>query len=186
MADAAAQCHYAGETKPGTMKQTTREEPGAHPKHVEGDGRAGGTTERRVDSHSDHGGAIFDDGDASVAVVDKMVKQPSTQHHGNMAKLTACQAQAETDRGALAMAKRARQRCCRPQGRKAASGGSRRNQATRAGWLGAQGVGETIRCFAAIAHALVRWRGLNRAVAAASGKQRTRAAKNGDGAGLIA
>ena len=38
------------------VKQTTREELGAHPDHVEGDGRAGGTTERRFDSHSDHGG----------------------------------------------------------------------------------------------------------------------------------
>ena len=110
MADAAAQCHYAGETKPGTMKQTTREEPGAHPEHVEGDGRARGTTERRVDSHSDHSGASNDDDDAPVAVVDKRVKQLSTKHHGIVAKLTACQARAETDRGALAMAKRARWR----------------------------------------------------------------------------
>jgi len=57
---------------------------------------------------------------------------------------------------------------------------------TTVGWLGAQGVGETIERFAATAQALNRWRGLNGAAAAAAGKQRKRAAKNGDGAGLIA
>ena len=83
MADAVARLRYAGDRRPVTVKQTTWEEPGAHPEHVEGDGRAGGTTESRVDGHSDHSGAIFDDGDAPVAAVDKTVKQPSTQHHGN-------------------------------------------------------------------------------------------------------
>ena len=122
MADTAEQLHYTSETSAVVVKQTAREEPEAHPEHVEGDGRAGGTTDRRVDGHSDHGGAIFDDGDAPVAAVDKTVKQPSTQHHGNMAKLTACQARAETDRGALATAKRARRRYCRPRGRKTSHG----------------------------------------------------------------
>ena len=87
MADTAARQHYAGDRRPVAVKQTTREEPGAHPEHIEGDGRAGGTTDRRVDGHSDYGGAIFDDGDAPVAAVDKMVKQPGTKHHRNKTEL---------------------------------------------------------------------------------------------------
>ena len=55
MADAAARRRYAGDRSPVTLKHTTREELGAHPEHVEGDGRAGGTTERWVDGHSEHG-----------------------------------------------------------------------------------------------------------------------------------
>ena len=69
------------------MKQTTREEPGAHPKHVEGDGRAGGTTERRVDGHNNHGGASNDNGDVLVAAVDKRSNQPVIEHHENKVKL---------------------------------------------------------------------------------------------------
>ena len=57
---------------------------------------------------------------------------------------------------------------------------------TTVGWLGAQGVSKSIERFAAMAQALNRRRGLNGATAAASGKQRKRAAKNGDDAGLIA
>ena len=57
------------------MKQTTQEESGAHPDHVEGDGRAGGTTERRVDGHSDPGGTNNDDCSESVTVMDKLTKQ---------------------------------------------------------------------------------------------------------------
>ena len=123
-----------------------------------------------VDGHHGHSGANNGDGGAPVAAVDKRLIQPSTQHHGNMAKLTACQARAETDCGALAMAKRARRRCCRPRGRKAASGGSRWNQATKVSQLGAQGIGEAIERFATMAQALVRRRGLNGAVVATSGK----------------
>ena len=92
MVDAAARRRYAGETKPGTMKQTTREEPGAHPELDGAKSGVGGSTDMLVDGHSDHGGASNDDGDAPVAAVDKRVNQPSINHHDNMAKLKACQA----------------------------------------------------------------------------------------------
>ena len=62
MADTAARRCYAGETKPKTVKQKAHEEPGAHPDHVEGDGQAGGTTERWVDIHGGHGEAEIVDG----------------------------------------------------------------------------------------------------------------------------
>ena len=87
MADTAARRRYAGDRSPVNLKQTAWEEPGAHPKHVEGDGRAGGTMDRRVDGLCDHGGAIDGDGDFSVTVVDKRSKQSVTERHRNKAKL---------------------------------------------------------------------------------------------------
>ena len=78
---------YVGDRSPIMLKHTAREEPGAHPEHVEGDGRAGGTTDKRVDSHSDHGGASYDDDGAPATVMDKMAKQQGIKHHGIKAKL---------------------------------------------------------------------------------------------------
>ena len=49
MADTAEWLHYADETSAVAVKQTAREVPEAHPEHVEGDGRARGTTDRRID-----------------------------------------------------------------------------------------------------------------------------------------
>ena len=69
------------------VKQTTQEEPGAHPEHVEDDERAGGTTQRQVDGHSDHGDASNGDGGAPVAVMDEMTKQQGVKHHNIKAKL---------------------------------------------------------------------------------------------------
>ena len=69
------------------MKQTTREESGAHPDHVEGDGRAGGTTERRVDGHSDHGGVNHIGNGVQATAVVKRIKQPVIEQHGIKAKL---------------------------------------------------------------------------------------------------
>ena len=106
MADTAARRHYAGETSAVAVKQTALEEPEAHPEHVEGDGRAGGTTDRRVDGRSDHGGAIDGDGDFSVTVVDKMVNQLGTKHHGIVAKLKQDFARSEAHRRAMATVKR--------------------------------------------------------------------------------
>ena len=92
MAATATWLHYAGDRRPVAVKQTTREEPGAHPEHTEAENWTERATEVRVNVHSGHGGANNDDGDAPVAVVDKRVNQPSTKHHGNMVKLKACQA----------------------------------------------------------------------------------------------
>ena len=78
---------YAGKMKPEEVKQTTREEPEAHPEHVEGDGRARGTTERRVDGHNDHGSANHvGDGVLATTVV-KRIKQPVIEQHRIKAKL---------------------------------------------------------------------------------------------------
>ena len=87
MADTMTRRCYAGETSAVAVKQTAREEPEAHTEHVEGDGRAGGTTDRRVDGRSDHSGAIDGDGNFSVTVVDKRSNQPVIERHRNKAKL---------------------------------------------------------------------------------------------------
>ena len=42
---------------------------------------------KQVDVHSNHGGVIFDDGDAPVATMDKTVNQPGTKHHGIVTNL---------------------------------------------------------------------------------------------------
>ena len=144
MAATTVRRHYTGETSAVAVKQIGWEEPEAHPEHVEGDRRAGGTTDRRVDGHSDHGGAIFDDGDAPVAAMDKTVNQSGTKHHGIVAKLKACSSRAETQRRTLSTVMRTRWRYCRPRGRKRRIVSSRRSQVTRAGWLGAQGLGGAV------------------------------------------
>jgi len=82
----ARQC-YASDRRSLALKQTTREEPGAYLEHVEGDERAGGTTERRVDGHSDHDG-VNHVGDSVLAIaVVKRIKQPVIEQHGIKAKL---------------------------------------------------------------------------------------------------
>ena len=81
MAGTAARRRYAGETKPKTVKQKIQEESGAHPDHVEGDGQAGGTTERWVDVHGGHGEAgVVDDGEPATAV-GKTTKQQRIKYH---------------------------------------------------------------------------------------------------------
>ena len=81
MADTAARRRYTGETKLKTVKQKIQEESGAHPDHVEGDGQAGGTTERWVDVHGCHGKVeIVDDGEP-VTAVGKTTKQQRIKYH---------------------------------------------------------------------------------------------------------
>ena len=75
MVDATARRRYADDRRPVTVKQRVQEGPVAHPDHVEGDGRAGGTTERRVDGHSDHGGARIVGGGVPATVMNKSTKQ---------------------------------------------------------------------------------------------------------------
>ena len=73
MADTTARRRYADDRRPVTVKQTTWEELGAHLDHFEGDGRVRGTKERRVDGHSDHGGANHvDDGVQATAMVKRI------------------------------------------------------------------------------------------------------------------
>ena len=104
MADAAARRCHTGETRPVECKQKAREGSTAHHEHVGAKSETGEATVTQVDVNSSHGGANFGDGGARVTVLDKMSKQPVIEHHGNKAELTACQARAETDRGALATA----------------------------------------------------------------------------------
>jgi len=143
---------------------------GAHPDHAGVDDRAGGPTERWVDVHSNHGGASHDDGDVPATAVDKMVNQLGTKHHGITKKLKQGFTRSEAHRRALATTVLARRRFCRPRGRKAASGVPRQNQVTKAGWLGAQGIGEAGTDFAETATVLGRRRKLDEAAAVATGK----------------
>ena len=139
MADATAWWCYASKTRLVEIKQKAREGLAAHHEHVGAKNETGEATVTRVDVDSGHGGADFIDGGVPVTAVGKTSKQQVIEHHGNKRELTAYQARAETDRGALATAKRARWRCCRPRGRKAASGGSWWTQATTVGGMGSQG-----------------------------------------------
>ena len=60
----------------------------------------------------------------------------------------------ESYRSLLATVTQARQRCCRPQGRKTVRSISRRSQASRTGWLGSQRTGRAMTCFAETGKAL--------------------------------
>ena len=103
-----------------------------------------------------------------------MVNQPGTKHHGIVAKLKQGFPRSKARCRALATTALARWRFCRPRGRKATSGVSRRNQAAMVGWLGAQGTSEARTGFAETVTALGLRRKLDGAAAVASGKQRRR------------
>jgi len=106
--------------------------------------------------HSSHGGATVVDGGVPATAVDKMVNQSGTKHHGIVAKLKQGITRSEAHRRTLATTALARRRFCRPRGRKATSGVPRQNQATKVGWLGAQGIGKAGTGFAETATALGR------------------------------
>ena len=141
---------------------------------------------KRFDAHSNHGGASNDDGDVPVAVVDKMVNQPGTKHHGIVPKLKQDFARAVAHRRATATVKRTRRWCCRPRGIKATSGVSRRNQATKTGLLSAQGTSGPVASFAEDVKALRRRQSSTEQRRRRLEKQKRRTAKNGGIVDLIA
>ena len=71
MAATTVQLRYAGETRPVAVKQSTREESGAHPKHARAEIWTEGATENRVVDHSRHGGEADVDGGVPVSVVEE-------------------------------------------------------------------------------------------------------------------
>ena len=87
MVDAAPRRHYAGETKPKSVKQKAREGSAAHHEHVGAKSETGEATVTRVDIHSGHGGANFGDDGAQATVMDKMSNQPVIEHLWNMVEL---------------------------------------------------------------------------------------------------
>ena len=68
----------------------------------------------RFDGDSDHGGVDFADGGVPVTAVGKTSKQRVIEHHKTNVELTAYQARAETDRGALVTVRRTRRWSGRP------------------------------------------------------------------------
>ena len=87
MADATARRRYTGDRSPVAIKQRVQEAPVAHPERVGAKSETGEATVTRVDDHSGHGGANFDDGGAEATVMYKMSNQPVIEHHGNKAEL---------------------------------------------------------------------------------------------------
>ena len=90
MEDTTAWLCYVGETRPVEPKQKAREGSAAHPEHDLAKSKTGEATVTRVDAHSGHGGASYDDGSAPRTVMDKMTKQQGIKHHGIKAKLELC------------------------------------------------------------------------------------------------
>ena len=82
-----ARLRYAGDVRPVAVKLSAWKGSGTHPKHVRARNRTGEATVKLVVGHSNHGGANNVDDGAPVTAVDKMVKQQSTKHLGNKAKL---------------------------------------------------------------------------------------------------
>ena len=69
MADAVARQRYAGETRPGTVKQRVQEASVAHPEHVEATSETGEAMLTCFDGDWDHSGAdLIDDGVTATAV----------------------------------------------------------------------------------------------------------------------
>ena len=148
MADMAKRLHYAGETRLVEIKQSAWEGSAAHPERDGAKSETGGATEMLVDGHNGHNRTMVVGGDAPATAVVKWSNQQDIKHHGIEMKLEQPNTRAEVHRGALAMAKHLRRWCCRPRGRKRRTSISQRRQATRVGWLGAQGLGDAVASFA--------------------------------------
>ena len=81
MADVAARQHYAGGTRPVTVKQRFQETSVAHPERVEATSETGEATVTRFDGDNVHGGADFVDDGVSTTAVGKTTKQERIKHH---------------------------------------------------------------------------------------------------------
>ena len=81
MADAVARQHYAGETRPVTVKQRVQEASVAHPECVEAISETEEAMVTRFDGDSDHGGADLVDDDVPVTAVGKTTKQEWIKHY---------------------------------------------------------------------------------------------------------
>ena len=68
----------------------------------------------RCDGDSNHDRADFVDDGVPATAMGKTSKQQVIEHHGNKAELTAYQARAETDHGALVTVRRTRRWSGRP------------------------------------------------------------------------
>ena len=81
MVDAVARQHYAGETRPVTVKQRVQEASVAYPECVEATSETGEAMVTRFDGDSDHGGVdLVDDGVPATAAV-KISKQEWNKHY---------------------------------------------------------------------------------------------------------
>ena len=112
------------------------------------------------------------DGGVPASIVEERINQRATKHQSNMVKMNPGLRDQESYQSLLATVTQARQRCCRPQGRKTVRSISRRSQASRTGWLGSQGAGRMVTCFAETRRALRRWHELNGAERRRREKQR--------------
>jgi len=85
-----------------------QEDSRAHPEHAGVDGRTRGATEKWVDVHSSHDGAMVVDRGVPVTAVDEMIKQQGIKHHGDKIKLEQHFTRTETNHGTLATVRRTR------------------------------------------------------------------------------
>ena len=100
--------HYAGKTKPKSVKQKAWEGSAAHHEHVGAKSETGEATVTRDDVHGDHGGAkIVGDG-VPATTVGKTTKQQGIKHHGIEMKPKLHRSRATAHRRALATEMRLR------------------------------------------------------------------------------
>ena len=81
MADAVARRHYAGGTRPVTVKQRVKEASVAHPDRVEATSGTEEALVTRFDGDRDHGGADLIDDGVSATAVGKTSRQEWNKHY---------------------------------------------------------------------------------------------------------